>query len=162
MCRTSADLPAAMWDMARTRVRDLLATPWAAAVGSPPTVPYVGTRPATLGEVFTSEHAVALLYRYHVNQPALMVRGGYAGTSTIAALTAANVASLNATTWGDATQAALVAGLRAHPPGGLNGPANVGTKWDTWHDPTLGTVNGVLLETAHSFQLYDDGLPAAP
>jgi hypothetical protein len=168
LCRTSTDLPGAMWDMARTRIRDLLATPWAAATGTG--IPAPGgasaTRPATFGEVFTSEHAVALLYRYHVNKPAAMVSGGYAGMSTTTALAQANISNSDTTTWtgatGNAVQSALVTQLRANPPGGVNGPADVGNKWDGWYDPTLGQANGTLLETAHSFQLYDANLPAAP
>ena len=136
MCRTSADLQHAMWDMARMRILDLLATPWAAAVGTSASIPTApastgGTRPAMFGEVFTSEHAVALIYRYHVNKPALVVSGGHAGASTIAALSAANIGNMDTTTWSTATQTTLVTGLRNNPPGGIN-------------------------------STYDDGLPAAP
>ncbi|MEN0061382.1 MAG: hypothetical protein AAGA48_04480 [Myxococcota bacterium] len=83
-----------MWDMARIRLRDLLSTPWGVPSvgdeqiestgdnlipGNPPTNSGKlnrttgAERDITIGDVFTSERAVALLFRIHVNQPSLII-----------------------------------------------------------------------------------------
>lgn len=69
--RTSDEFFLCQWQLARQRLCDLLARSCGAEPGVPTIVdPTTGqTRPRTFGEVFTSERAVALLYRYHVNRP---------------------------------------------------------------------------------------------
>jgi hypothetical protein len=64
--RMNTALRTHMWDYARLRLRDVLATAWEPQVmiadGKG------GTRPATIGDFYTSERAVALLLRWHVNK----------------------------------------------------------------------------------------------
>ncbi|MET9023698.1 hypothetical protein ABZV93_27365 [Actinopolymorpha sp. NPDC004070] len=158
MCRNSPELWRCEWDMARTRIRDILRTPWAKAVGTNvPTVPdgNGGTRPATFGDVFTCEHAVALVYRYHVNFPNPIISSGRAGTKMADTIAGANLASMDTTTWGDAEQTKIVAALRVNYPASF---ADVGTAWDHWSDPALG-ADGSLREGHGSFVLDDTDLP---
>lgn len=71
--RRTSGIRQSFWAMAVRRLREVLARPWdSRTVPNPgPVVPVAsgGTRVATLGEVFTSEQAVAALLRYHVNRP---------------------------------------------------------------------------------------------
>jgi hypothetical protein len=72
----------AMYDFARIRLRDLLSTPFADETDLPKhsTDQERVTRPATLGEVFSSEAATALLLRWHINQPGRVLRKGLASS----------------------------------------------------------------------------------
>jgi len=94
-----------MWDMARVRLRDLRAAPWS------------GTR--TLGDVFTSERASAILLRWHVRFPGDVIDGGKAGPRLHDALARARQASPaldwngDPEGWTDGHEAALLRGLRA-------------------------------------------------
>lgn len=158
-CRDSHDLWRSMWDFARLRLRDLHATPWAATVAAGVPTAAGGSRPATFGEVFTSEFAMALVLRYHVNYPAPIVSNGHAGSRIRAALAASGIANMDTAAWGDAQQQALITTLKNNPPAPT---ADVGTKFDTWTDGTLGATNGRLRTTAGSFTLDAAGLPALP
>ena len=68
-----------MYTMARFRLRDLLSAPWRDTGDDPKLVQDVGGQPATIGDVFSSEAAVALLLRWHINQPARVLTRGRAG-----------------------------------------------------------------------------------
>ena len=75
-----------MWDMARLRIRDIRSTPWGGAgvANGIPDMPdgAGGTRPVTIGDVFTSERAIGLLLRWHVYLPGHVVdpiNGGTGG-----------------------------------------------------------------------------------
>ena len=69
--RTVAGFRRQMWDMARIRLRDIRAAPWGAAAPAVPDVPVPGgqPRPAMVGDVFTSEQALAMVMRWHVYRP---------------------------------------------------------------------------------------------
>lgn len=69
--RTSVPLQQAQWFFASQRLVDLLNFPWpGGSTTNKPVVSDAGTqRPANIGEVFTSEQAVAVLLRWHVNRP---------------------------------------------------------------------------------------------
>ncbi len=63
--RTVSGYQRAMWDMARIRVRDIRATPWGVSIH--------GHADLTIGDVFTSERATAMLLRAHIRYPAHVV-----------------------------------------------------------------------------------------
>ena len=69
--RTSTSLQHVQWYFATQRTSNLLNTPWPGDSGqNAPVVTVVGAHNlATIGQVFTSEQAVAVLLRWHVNQP---------------------------------------------------------------------------------------------
>jgi peptidoglycan hydrolase-like protein with peptidoglycan-binding domain len=68
--RTMPEFRRAMWDMARMRLRDVLLTPWPDGTF---------TTAATIGDVFKSEKAAALLLRWHTRKPGHIVNNGQAG-----------------------------------------------------------------------------------
>ena len=126
--RTITDIRRAMWDMARVRIRDLLATPW----GQDLYVSGPGNErvPATIGDVFTSECAVAMIVRWHIRYPAHIVSQGVAGRELRDALLRAHGArsGKNVSEW--YTEADLVDALLASP----NAPATLDDvrKWPSW------------------------------
>ncbi len=72
--RASRALRRIQWDMARLRLRDLMTITWVHDAGDPDYL-FVNdpvtevSRVATFSDVFSSEKAFALLYRWHVNWP---------------------------------------------------------------------------------------------
>jgi hypothetical protein len=187
-----------MWHMARIRIRDLLATPWD-AVGAAPTVVNIpdpaapgGSRRARIGDVLTSEHTVAFLYRWHILSPGGMVTGGRAGNALRSILAAAGAGggapAFNAAPngWGDAHEAALAAAFLARaavlfPPDAAGNPSSmVATltmvdQWPGW--AAVGAANPrrfmlpvaalpagerTLLTTRGSFRFDTDDLPPPP
>ena len=90
-----------MWDMARIRLRDILDTEWSS------------TDTTKIGEIFTSERAVAIILRWHIRYPAHMVSSSHAGSKLISTLSRAKdqASSLNWTlpkaSWTDAYETAL-------------------------------------------------------
>lgn len=70
--RTDTDLQKSFWLMTRIRIRDVLGKPWP----KDDKLRYKkagGDRAATIGDVFKSEVATALIVRWHVNRPANVV-----------------------------------------------------------------------------------------
>lgn len=120
-CRTVPQVQRRMWDYARMRVRDVLATPWDGTTQA-------DGHTATIGDYYTSEKAAAMLVRMHVKLPAWVVRGGHAsrapaeGSSTPRNLRAAfhrattgggwTADLARPSTWGDAEEARLIQGIR--------------------------------------------------
>ncbi|MFE1288838.1 peptidoglycan-binding protein [Streptomyces sp. NPDC058751] len=160
----------AMWDLARQRVADVLALRWPDTPQAPAANNFaladVGVGPAArrplVGEVFTSERAVGMILRWHVNRPADMVTGQRAGTQLRQALRWArqNPAGANllqpVTAWGDAEEARLLAGLRAQCPAGLAASLERARDWPTWNPALPG-------QNPRGFTLPLDDLPnAAP
>jgi hypothetical protein len=165
-----------MWDMARIRLRDIRATPWGAGPPAVPDVPAPGgtTRPATIGDVFTSEQALALIMRWHVWRPADMINAGRAGTRLRDAFTNAAIPASagDPTAWTDAHERALVRGLMgqvtAFNDAGLTQSMTAVRDWHTWGqgggprhyalDPTIAD-----LSDARGSLVFDTaGLPPAP
>lgn len=70
--RTIEGYQRCMWTMARIRVRDVLATPWGDAIH--------GHSGLTVGDVFTSEKAVAMIHRLHIYTPARIAEATAAGS----------------------------------------------------------------------------------
>lgn len=64
--RTDDGYRGGMWDFTRLRLADILSAPWPNLTTADTSGKQV---PATVGDVFTSELAVALLVRWHVNSP---------------------------------------------------------------------------------------------
>jgi hypothetical protein len=144
--RTDSEYRRAMWDHARIRVRDVLATPWGGTL-------QVGTgaaaRPATIGDVFTSERSVAMVVRWHIRFPAHVVSGGHAGPAMTAALAAAAIASADPAAWGNAEETRLANAILASPtvPDTMNTVSN----WPTWS----------AAANPHAFALDLSSLPVA-
>jgi len=164
-----------MWHMARTRVRDILRARWGAGV---PDIPVAGgtPRPATIGDVFTSECAVACILRWHIRSPAHVVNARAAGNQLRSALTRAATDnptvdfSVDPTTWTDAHETALVDALLAVAPANVRTAFNYLRDWPNWIAPaanprgfTLAApIASALLRTRSSFSLDQTDLPPAP
>jgi hypothetical protein len=125
--RTDPEYRRAMWDHARIRVRDVLATPWGGAlqVGSG-----AAARPATFGDVFRSELNVAMVVRWHIRFPGNVVTGGHAGPDMIAMLASAGIASADPATWGNAEETRLTNAIMASPT--LPDTMDTVRNWPTW------------------------------
>jgi len=151
MSRTSRPAARRFWEFTRARVRELLSTTW--QVGGV-TVQVSGTdadgnsfvRPATLGDMFTSERTVAALVRQHVFSPPRLFRvqdkqAQWLGAG-VADINFADVAALYTTAvnvhghqdpglWGDDEQAALAAQMNQ---AGILTAANLDrvAAWPSW------------------------------
>jgi RHS repeat-associated protein len=173
--RTVAGFRRRMWHQARVRLRDIRATPWAAGAGVPDAPDgQGGTRTATIGDVYTSERAMAMLQRWHIRFPAHVVNAGTTGTRLNNAFGRAGIPSSagDPTQWTDAHQAALVQGLldevQAIGNAGLITSVNHVHDWPRWAsganpyhyalDPSIGR----LAVTANSFRFDTTDLPPAP
>ncbi|MGW4202012.1 peptidoglycan-binding protein [Streptomyces sp. NPDC004726] len=82
--RTEDAIRREMWRATRQRIADVLSVPWSPTAQAPQinnahllnvTDPDGTTRRPTIGEVFTSERAIGLITRWHVNRPAFIVKG---------------------------------------------------------------------------------------
>jgi hypothetical protein len=167
-----------MWHMARVRLRDILSTPWGTTgVGGLPNLPD-GT-PITIGHVFTSEKATALLLRWHIRYPSRAVEGVGDGTQRAAQTMRRVFANAgltgNPTTWGNVEEQALIDAIMDFP----NWPPPAPTadfrttmtqvhNWPIWnaaHNPKrfrLSPAAGPLSVERDSFDLDTAGLPPAP
>ena len=134
--RTNETLRLRMWDYARLRLRDLLSTPW----NPPLAMPGAGGALATVGDLFTSERAVAFLARWHVNappellplRPASPIIRAYAAAQAGVTPGAANWADPSG--WNDANEAAMCAALLSvlPPPGWLRQSLERVYGWPNW------------------------------
>lgn len=164
-----------MWDMARIRLRDVLAAPWGTGITAI-AQPGGGTRPVTIGDVYTSERAVALLLRWHIRFPAYLVSGGQAAAQLRNAFTKAAITSTtDPTQWTDAEETALIQGIMDEV-AAINNADFTNTMayvhdWATWatgtppHNPrgyALATTIPPHAATRGSFTLDSTGLPPAP
>lgn len=162
-----------MWHMARVRIRDIRSTPWGAGVAAVP-LAAGGTRPATIGDVYTSERAMALILRWHIRFPAHICHGGHAGARLRAAFARAGIGAGagDPTTWTDAHEADLIRGLREEV-AATNNAAFIGTigyvddwpRWATGPNPrgyALDRGIGRLAVTRASLQFDGAALPPAP
>jgi Putative peptidoglycan binding domain len=162
-----------MWHMARVRVRDIRATPWGAGV-TPVPDGHGGTRPTTIGDVYTSERAIAMILRWHIRFPASIVNQGHAGGPIRAAFARAAIAASagDPTAWTDAHETSLIQGIReevaATGPSGFIDSMNAVSAWPRWAagsnprgyrlDPTIGNLS----VTRNCFQFDERDLPPAP
>jgi len=166
-----------MWDMARVRIRDIRDAPWGAGVaqvnaGTPT------ARNATIGDVFTSERAIAIILRWHIRFPGDIIAGGNAANRLRNALATARATAPGLTwtgapnAWTDAHETALVQGLRqavtARGNANLSNSINYVDNWPNWATGANprgyalpGTI-GNLSEDRNSFDFDTAGLPPAP
>lgn len=134
--RMNATLRTRMWDYARLRPRDVLATEW-----EPKTMVADGkggTRPATIGDYFTSERAVGILLRWHVNKPNDIYP--LSTSKLVQAFAAAGASGWgDPSTWTDANEATLCNALYAARP---EDPPDLpdGTKVTNWLRESLDDV----------------------
>jgi|GEM_PF-734735 len=161
-----------MWHMARIRLRDIARTPWPVAANVPD-VPATGggTQAATIGDVYASERAMAMLLRWHIRFPGHVASGGTAGARLVAALNRAAIPAGAGppTAWTDAHQARLVQGIRDEVANvgntGLTDTVTYVHDWPSWGgnprryalDPAIGR-----LSTARDFVLDESDLPPTP
>jgi peptidoglycan hydrolase-like protein with peptidoglycan-binding domain len=166
-----------MWDMARVRIRDIRDVNWRAGVTSIPDGTPAG-RPATIGDMFTSEKAMAIILRWHIRSPSRIIRGGNPGIGLTQALRRARVVAphLNwaapPNTWTDAHETALIHGLRrtvrALGNSSFRYSINRVDMWPLWatganpRGYTLPGTIGRLDENRGSLRLDVAGLPPAP
>lgn len=155
-----------MWRMARMRLRDILSAPWSSTAGD-----------ARIGDIFTSERAVAMILRWHVYRPGHMVASGRAGANLRSVRTRAVAAApglnwrLPPAQWTDAHERALVQALRDEGEaagGDLETTLGTVDRWPAWRpganprgyrlDPAIGRLS----DARGSFRLDDSGLPAPP
>lgn len=167
----------AMWTMARVRLRDILATRGVRHAGST----------FRVGELFTSELAVAILLRWHIRMPGHVISSG-PGLVIDRVMSAVPRSSWPAdpTQWGDEQQGALIDALIHEAATGTytnsqghevqhavhtsvpalrtwarGGPAPARPSGDgrfRWRPATQVTLS----RAARSFVLDERGLPAAP
>lgn len=119
--RMSRILRERMWALGRARLRALVTTPWGGIGGAP--------AGCTLGDVFTSEMAVAILERIHVYSPETLFKVSDKGAEWDGQTTAnidftalkpafdeaVKSGGTDPQAWGDAEEAALVQYLIDHP-----------------------------------------------
>ena len=174
--RTVAGFRRQMWDMARIRLRDIRAVPWGAAAPAVPDIPVPGgqPRPAVVGDVFTSEQALAMVMRWHVYRPAHMVNAGQAGARLRGALTRAAIPAADGHPgqWTDAHEQALIDGLTAEAAAlgnqGLIDSLDYVRGWHNWgagggprHYSLPHTIAGLSADR-DSLDFDGGGLPPAP
>ncbi len=164
-----------MWDMARIRLRDIRATPWGPGPPAVADVPTGGTpRGATIGDVATSEQALAMIMRWHVWRPAHVVSGGTAGPRLRGALTRAAIpaAAGHPGQWTDAHEQAMIDGLTAEAAAlgdqGLIDSLDSVRNWHTWgagggpRGYALAHTVADLWAARGSLDFEGGGLPPAP
>jgi hypothetical protein len=155
-----------MWDMARMRIRDLASLPSSDTAGAP-----------RLGDLFTSERAMAIILRWHVRFPAQIANRGRLGPRLQAAIDDAAAArgDLNwaapTGAWTDAHEAALLEQLRAgakESGGGLPETISNVDRWPDWVSGAnpfsygLSRDVGPLDIRRRSFNFDSNGLPPSP
>jgi hypothetical protein len=162
-----------MWDMTRIRLRDILNVPWGTGVAQ------VGTgtsaRPAKIGDVFTSERAVAMILRFHIRFPGYVISGGAPAGRLKDALTRAKAADPSATwtadpsTWTNAMEGHLIQGIFDAAPTSVQGTLTEVRNWPTWltgSNPRAfaltAPVAAALSTNRSSFSFDTAGLPPAP
>jgi len=170
--RTVEGFRRGMWTMARVRLRDLLSAPWGSGV---PEVPASGgSRPATLGDMFTSERAMALILRWHIRSPAHVISSGRAGGKIRNAPARAGLPGTagTPTSWTDAHEAALIQGLleeaETHPSAGFLTTMRQVAGWPGWAGGSnprryrLDSAIGRLAKGRGSFRFHGANLPPVP
>jgi hypothetical protein len=174
--RTITGFQRRMWHLARTRLRDLRRSAWGAGVAAIPLGPPGQTRPATVGDVFTSEKAMGIILRWHIRFPGHILTNGQAATRLRNALQRARVAQPALgwtgapTTWTPAHETALIQGLRDEVASvgndNLDETITYVNGWPTnWGNNPRGyalpATIGALAEGRNSFLFDDSELPPA-
>ncbi|WP_371558477.1 peptidoglycan-binding protein (plasmid) [Streptomyces longwoodensis] len=155
--RVEPEFRHAMWDLARQRLFDVLRLRWPDREAAPAQGNWelddvdtgTGPRRPLVSEVFTSEKAVAMILRWHVNRPVDMVTDRRAGTMLREALKwarqppapgapAANLLQL-VTAWGEPEEARLLEGLvQVCNDAALKASVKRARDWPSWNLTTPG------------------------
>ncbi len=102
--RTVPEYRQAMWGMAKRRIRDIRSKSVRFQVGA-------NAVNSTLGQIYTSEKAIAILLRWHVYRPSHVVNASYERITTAIQAAINNNPTVNwqmpITDWGDAHESAL-------------------------------------------------------
>ncbi|HAX77079.1 MAG TPA: hypothetical protein DCY88_14890 [Cyanobacteria bacterium UBA11372] len=106
--RTIAGHRQAIWDMTRVRWRDLLITPFPKSF-----LPDIGTRRALLGDVFTSEIAIAIVFYWYLRFPQEIVDKGIVGERLRHVCTRAVTNNSSPTSWTNSEEESLIRELIA-------------------------------------------------
>jgi hypothetical protein len=173
--RTIAGYQREMWTMVRMRIRGFREAPWGPgmhAVGADP------GRPATVGDVYTSEKATAIILRWHVFQPANVIAQTHVARRLTGAFARATAAAptlawnTDPSTWTDAHETALIDGLIAEADavgGDLQNTTHTVADFPVWAPPhrndrrfRLDPTIGGLDTRRRSFAFDDANVPALP
>lgn len=164
--RTISGFRRAFWRMSRIRLRELLRTPFGHGVAPVPHASGMYNREARIGDLFTSERAVALILRWHVRAPGHMAFGGQAGGRLKLAYQKARVGGKGPTQWGppaswnDRHELALITSIMARAREVSDAPDSKfkGLK------STMGRVNNdsSLSDARASFHLNETDLTPVP
>ena len=169
--RCSDEYRRQMWAMARIRLRDLLTTTWN-------NIPEEADweEETILGEVFTSERAVALLLRWHIRYPNQIcdINTGSA-VREIFELARENVAELSWTDppseWTSEHESALLQAMLDAAEDRSSAFNDTIERVDAWPDydgrrsrgyTLTDNVEETLSTERNSFLFFDDGLPPSP
>ncbi len=173
----------ACWDFARLRIRDVRSTPWGTVTrgrkanprknipadpNAYPGIPnFPDGRAVTIGDVYTSARAAALLHRWHVYTPGDVVSKNLSGDDLRAAYRHATDAlpgvwNTPPDTWDDAHETALINGILARAAeigGDLNDAITGVDQWPKNFDTSIyhldPAILGPVAETRNSFAFYD-------
>lgn len=159
--RHLAGYRSAMWTMARVRLRDIAAAPIDSAL--------------TIGDVFTSERARAILLRWHIRFPGHIVSGGKAGFAVSQTYAAARLRlpmwPASPREWDQEHENVLLDELRKGAKaagGGLPQTIEQVDDWPIWAGGSnprryrLSTSIGGLATDRNSFLFERSGLPPPP
>ena len=160
-----------MWAMARIRLRDLLTTTWSNIPGEAD-----WEEETILGEVFTSERAVALLLRWHIRYPDQICRISTGrAVREIFELARENVAELSWTDppaeWTSEHEGALLQAMLGAAEGRSPAFNDTIERVEEWPDydgrgsrgyTLTDNVEETLSTERNSFLFFDDGLPPSP
>jgi len=174
--RTIAGYRGRMWHMARVRVRDILRAAWGARDVAQVAVPGGAPRAPTIGDVFTSECAIACLLRWHIRSPAHVISARQAGRQLRGALVRARADNPtlrwngDPSAWTDAHETALLDALVAVAPANVSDAFDYLRNWPNWLPParnprgfTLAPpIASALLRTRGSLNLDRTNLPPEP
>lgn len=169
--RTISGFQRGMWTYARLRLRDLRRIQWGhgmAPVRNPDTGMF---HAATIGDVYTSERALAMIMRWHIRYPGEMVSGGGPGERLRNARRRSGLPT--GANWADgltdANEQALIQGLldEAQARGGVFSTIQEVHNWPSWHggsNPRGYTLNPATLDpsstrlsAARDSMLVEDG-----
>ncbi len=181
--RTMLDWRSACWDYARIRLRDVLATPWG-STGDGGIPDPAGGSPVRIGDVFTSERAVAMVLRWHVRFPGHIVEAdgvspdvvyqaakSLRGVYITARGQSSTMVAKPPAEWTDDDEVLLIDGILAAVPAGLKTTMEQVRKWPVPPEephvyPAYYLLDPDTLlpigEGRGSFQPDYSGLPQAP
>jgi peptidoglycan hydrolase-like protein with peptidoglycan-binding domain len=89
--RTNRQYCQYMWDMARFRIRDIRETRFKDTHAVPSILEDGKNRTARIRDIFTSEEAIAMLYRWHIYEPKEVVENGRVSKAIAEAVTSSGV-----------------------------------------------------------------------